>query len=221
MLVSSTLTVINNSINKYAISKQGVDPFDLCFFRSFALWLFSIYSVFYNNKHVINGIDPERIDGQTEEEYQAKKLKNRRILCFRAFSGTIAYTSVIFSVMYVPIFVFAILRNTSAFFIVILGWLINGESVSKTEGVFIMGSFTGITYLILQKDENVSTNNNITLGVVFSLMTAFFLSIVIVATRKLKEIHYSIMIFWYSTCATSFYIIVLVRNYCAQDKKLP
>ena len=78
----------------------------------------------------------------------------------------------------------------------------------------MLGSFTGITLLSTEKgDVNLSQVNNLAFGVILCLMCAITYALVIVLSRKLKEIHYSIMIFWYSSIASlSFGILILINQ---------
>lgn len=55
----------------------------------------------------------------------------------------------IFSIKNVPVLVFTVILNTSAFFVAILGWIISGEKVSCIEALFMIGSFGGVTFLVL------------------------------------------------------------------------
>ena len=191
----------------------------MCFVRSFSLFLVSLFQLKFNAKNPFSGIYPQM--KEDSEEYEQQKRKNFWLLFIRATSGTVAYTCVVFAVMFIPVFVFAIFLNTAPFFTAILGWLISRETVSNLEIFFMLGSFTGISYLALQKEVHLSESTNLTLGVTFSLITAIGFSLVMVTTRKLKEIHYSIMIFWYAITASSFYLLVIIRNYLVSDEKYP
>ena len=84
------------------------------------------------------------------------KRKTWIIVALRAASGTMAYTCVVFAVMYIPVFVFAIILNTSPFITALLGWIMSGESVSKIELLFMFASFGGITFLVVEKEEKIT-----------------------------------------------------------------
>ena len=68
-------------------------------------------------------------------------------------SGTVGYTAMVFAVMYLPVFVTAIVINTAPFWTAILGFVVSGESVSKSEIVYIIGSFSGIVIMALSKQD--------------------------------------------------------------------
>ena len=220
MLAFCVLNAVCQSLSKYATTKQGVNPIEWCFVRSFSLFVVSIFQLKFNGKNPIYGIYPEH--KEEWEEFEQQKRRNFSLVFVRAISGTVAYTCVVFAVMYIPVFVMAVILNTAPFFTAILGWIISKETVTNLEIFFMVGSFAGISYLALQSgtEERISASGtNLAVGIAFSMVTSIGFSLVMVSTRRLKEIHYSIMIFWYAATASSFYLVVILANYFISNKK--
>jgi drug/metabolite transporter (DMT)-like permease len=100
-----------------------------------------------------------------------------------------------------------------------LGYILANDPILKSQMICMVGCFIGVIVLTtanhnqfnLQKGDH--TDGNIYLGILFAMMCSWGFSFVIVAMRYLKEIHYSLMLFYYSFTATSFYFVYLTYEY--------
>ena len=85
------------------------------------------------------------------------------------------------------------------------------------------GCFTGVLILTNAQDEEsidieqqktqANSKQNLFLGIIFALVCSWCFSFVIVATRYLREIHYSLMITYYSGFATLTYLVYLTVEF--------
>jgi len=81
----------------------------------------------------------------------------------------------------------------------------------------MVGCFCGVVTLTAanEKNSNVKDGSPDYLiddvsplwGMLMSLVCAIGTAVVIVTTRKLKDVHFSLMLFWYGFIATSLYFI--------------
>ena len=132
--------------NKYA-QDLGVGPFELGLVRSITIWVAAIAQMRFNNKHPIKSIDPPRHLFAREQQFLQQRSLNRKIVGSRAFIGCFSYTCAVVAFKFIPVVVFTVIQNTSAFFVAIFGWLISREAVLCIEMIFMVGSFSGITLL--------------------------------------------------------------------------
>ena len=134
----------------------------------------------------------------------------------RVFSGTLAQTSMLFAVSYLPITVAGIIYNTYPFFTAVLAALLLNESISKVDVVGLLGSFAGVSIMITQGEKaevSTSTSKHLVLGVFFAFLNAIGFSFVAVSTRKLKDVNYSVIMLVYSVFATTFYLGYILVEY--------
>lgn len=126
--------------------------------------------------------------------------------------GTIGFTALIHGI---PIFICTIIINTTPNMTSLLVYLILGDKVSKLEIYLMTRCFSGIVGLALAKvwylEEHVgtpkstlaSTTSSYILGIGIILFTAWCFSGNIVMTRKMKELHTSLLMFQYGWFASN------------------
>ena len=113
-----------------------------------------------------------------------------------------------------------------------MGYYVNGDEVSALEVKLMFGAFSGITMLALTKGgvigshdeaieksqtENVSPGQYI-LAMLILCLNPFFFSSVSVLTRKMKDIHFSLMMFHYGLFATIFCSVWITAEYVIQSR---
>lgn len=69
------------------------------------------------------------------------------MLVGRCVIGTIAYTTMVLSIMRIPVSTLSILMNTAPFWAAILGYLIAGDNILKFEVFCMIGCFAGVIVL--------------------------------------------------------------------------
>jgi len=114
MNIYSLLATIYLGLSKIG-TNTGINGIDLCFVRSFINFLVACGIVRYNQKHIINDIP----------------VQYRLIVFFRSLMGLVGFTCLLFSAIYLPIFIIAIIFNLAPFLTAILGYFINNEPVTR------------------------------------------------------------------------------------------
>ena len=97
--------------------------------------------------------------------------------------------------------VVTILNNTAPFYTSILGYYILQEKVTSFDILCLVGCFGGVLVLSLSTESASISQTGLKegyspfIGIMCCMFCATSYSFVIVLTRKLKSIHYSIMLF--------------------------
>ena len=81
--------------------------------------------------------------------------------------------------------------------------------------VGLIGSFIGVLIIIFDKEEDKSESKSQvnTAGVIVAIMWSMSVAGVAISTRKLKSLHFSMVVFIYSGGATMAYFLYLVFEY--------
>jgi len=116
-----------------------------------------------------------------------------------------------------PIHIVVIVYNTAPFWSSIIGYFVNNELINKYQALGILGCFIGLLILILSKDKNKSeaekaemSNYQKTLGISVVLLCSIFFSVCGVFTRKLREVHFSVIQFYYGLSSFILYFTYLL-----------
>lgn len=187
---------------------------DLCLIRTAINFLIANLTVRFNNKHVINDV-PSNLWG---------------ILYFRALIGTIGFTTLVFSLQAIPLFVVTIIFNTAPFWCALLGYCVLGDTLTWRELGMMLGCFSGVIVMAMAKsgffkdtDGSMDIQNFYTIEYLFGLSmifcTSWCFSAVTVITRKIKELHFSLLMFHYGLFATILLTIVIIGEYLVTDHK--
>jgi drug/metabolite transporter (DMT)-like permease len=128
----------------------------------------------------------------------------------------------VFAIGNLPLMTNSSIIHTSPFWTSILAYYINKESLKKVELLCMCGCFSGVIILAhssQKPDENstgLAKDKSPMFGMINAILCAWFYSGVIVSTRKLKEIHFSLMLFHYGIIASSLYLVYIVVQYGAK-----
>ena len=123
--------------------------------------------------------------------------------------------------------VVTILNNTAPFYTLILGYYILQEKVTSSDILCLIGCFSGVLVLSLSTERannsqtGLKEGYNPLIGIMCCMFTAIGYSSVIVLTRKLKNIHYSIMLFQYGFWATSLFLIYALIDFALGQDTYP
>ena len=150
----------------------------------------------------------------------------RWVLIARAVTGAIGYCSLTYSVGNLPLFIWTLIINTAPFWTAILGYYILGEKVSRFDIGCLIVCFTGVLTLSAASEEAPSSVLKVQyplFGMACALLNALCYSNVIVMTRKVKEIHYSLVLLSYGLIATSLYTTWVLVEFVVdpESKALP
>lgn len=112
------------------------------------------------------------------------------------------------SVSHLPLAISTIIINTTPFWVAILGYYLNKEALTRFELGCMAGCFTGVVVLATaKKSEKVDgTTGNHYVGFFAALVCSWFFGCVIVITRKLRQYHFSVMLYHYTSIAQLVYI---------------
>lgn len=77
--------------------------------------------------------------------------ESRKILLLRCCFGTVGFTTLVYGVKILPLFIGQIIYNTSPFWTSILGYYVLNDTVSKIEIICMIGCFLGVISLATAK----------------------------------------------------------------------
>ena len=150
----------------------------------------------------------------------------------------------VYAISLLPLGLLTILQNTQAFWTAILAYCINKEAFHKIEGIGIIACFAGVLMIALsgkQHEEDItesrfetaeedkvhgveifggSENTMRIIGIVTMLFVAFNDASLNVLARTMKDLHYSLIQFWFSAIGLVFLFIYLIVS-CAIKQDWP
>lgn len=109
-----------------------------------------------------------------------------------------------------------VIEQTACFWTSLLGYFINNERVEIYEFAAMALSYVGVVGIILSK-RTINDNKIITtgypIGVLFALVQVLFTSSSNVLNRKLKNVHYAVVMFYVSLWGIFMNSLVLMTEY--------
>ena len=145
------MLVFYHALVKYATTQMNVNTIDLCLIRSLTLMLNSMMVMCKAGEPFWN--------------FTKFSLIDKKFFTARCFLGGIGWTSLILSLLYIPLHLVGIIQNTSTFWIAIMGVFILHEKVGKVEIISMIGCFAGVIVLMLAKqDEDGKTDKQLNSG---------------------------------------------------------
>ena len=165
---------------------RGVEIQEFLFFRSSFNLIASIIIVKQAKVRFFSDIKPE----------------HKCTLFVRCAVGTIAYATYPLATKYIPIGIFFLILNSSPIMTAILAYFWTSDRLWPLEAVAMTGAFGGIICLGMAKpSEKIDVENfsdferahAYQIGVFLAVITCFTLSVVAVASRKLKSLHFAVM----------------------------
>ena len=157
------------------------------------------------------------------------KRELRSALFLRCAVGTLSFLTFSLAVKYIPIGIFFIILNSSPFVVAILAYFWTGDRILPLEVVALFGAFGGIICLALAKpSETVQLESmsdfeqtySYQIGIALAIITSLTFSVVSVASRKLKSLHYGVIQFVYALMSTICTGIVLL-GFCVAEGEMP
>ena len=149
--------------------------------------------------------------------------------------GTVAFMIFAMAVKYIPLGIFFVIFNASPFFTIFLSYFWTGDRILAIEGVAMVGAFSGIVCLGLggpDSDERTTSQTNTEsmsefeqkyayqIGLAMAVFSCVAQSLISVASRRLKTLHFAVIQFCYGLMATIVMAIFLI-TYCAVDGEWP
>ena len=118
-------------------------------------------------------------------------------LFLRSMFGMAGFIALTFSIAYLPISIFNTILNTGPFWVSILSYYILGETLLKREFAGMMVCFLAVMVLINTKTDGNEVSRPFDrfylLGVILAIFEAFSVAVVFVVTRRMKEVHFTVM----------------------------
>jgi drug/metabolite transporter (DMT)-like permease len=175
-------------IFKGKIRSSGVSPSHFMLVRCIIAFVMSALGLYIFKKPVW----PESLKDNNRNEY---------IFWARHLFGNSAYFLVILTMSMLPLGITMILFNTAPFWSVLFGKFINGETINLTQGLLMIGSFTGVVLVAISKlvakpatettesdtpiESIEDSGSTYLVGVICGIFAAFCFSLLGVMTRKL------------------------------------
>jgi len=182
---------------KYSIVEHDLQVLDLCLFRTSALFIFAtIYAIM--KKQSLNF---------PKEHHFAMGV--------RAVLGLIAFTNFVFALKFLPIGIHMVLFNTNPFFATLFGLFITREATSKGHVIAMCIVFFGVLLIAFAKPldspDNIYTDPGTkVIGSCASLTVAVCFALISVLTRKMQDIHFSVVLFYYALFASVSMFLILI-----------
>lgn len=178
---------------------------DLCVVRAFVL-LFGAILI-----SLVSGVS-----------YRVAKEDRCTVFAF-TLAGTIGFACVLFGACMVPLLVQCTLFNTAPFWASILGFLFLRERLSKTEILALFLSFGGVICVAYSGskgsgeqsegdgagEEETYSSGTFLLGCVFVLVCAWCEASVTLLSRRLQNLSFSVMLFWYGCVAVPCNLLII------------
>ena len=155
-------------------------------------------------------------------------------LIYRSFMLLIGQIMNVYAISLLPLGLLTIIQNTQAFWTAILAYFINKETFYKVEGIGIVACFLGVLMIALSgkkheddadvsrfEDPEVEKEHEVELfggtesamrivGIVTMIFVAANDASINVLARTMKELHFSLLCFWFSAIGCAFLVIYLV-----------
>lgn len=120
--------------------------------------------------------------------------------------------------MYAPVSVDFVIFNTNPFWIAILAYMLNGEKMLRVEVIGVILCFLGICVLSFSSVTTVDSTQldgegSEVIGMACMLVASLLFSMVSISTRRLKDVHYTVISMFHGTIGmTAAMIIIVVRS---------
>ena len=196
--------------------KKNVDVLDLAYSRVLFNFMSACLFVYFSGKHVTRDV-PSRFNFH---------------LSYRSIMLLVGQIMNVYAISLLPLSLLTIIQNTQAFWAAVLGYFINGERFLAVEGIGIIACFVGVLMIAMSADDDSMQHANCTqvdengeadtvmffgmnamklIGIGVMLFVAFNDATLNVLARTMKDLHYSLIQFWFSaiglSCLSSYFII--------------
>lgn len=134
----------------------------------------------------------------------------------RNFSGAMTVLSLVYALQYLPMGIYQIIYNTTPFWVSLLAFLTLGERMRKIELIAMVFSFTLIILLFISRQSALLVqSSNMWVGLALASTSAVCASISAVATRKMQQTHFSILLLHYAifSCVLTGFILLVEGLY--------
>ena len=176
-------------------------PLHLCFWRGFVPFL------------------PYFVIMKTKKRSIFNELRRDQILTLtvRYIVGLVSFYGLQIGLQNLPLSIFTIVLSTSPFFTAVIQYFWLGDPILFYEVFSMFGCFAGIALIsfyrpastALPDSENDSYEPNYSLGIIAVFLATIGFAFVTVAIKSLKNVHFSVLLTWYSVFTTTVVGIAL------------
>lgn len=176
---------------KYCMNVKLMDPIDICFVRTFILGVSS---------YVVGKI--ARVDFTMIPKGYGK------FIFLRAIIGTVAFTCFVYGVKFLPLGIHMIFFNLNPFLASFFAFIFLKEVTSKQQLLCMLIVFSGVLVIGTAKPNELAQKNQFAspdtkfIGIFCSLTVAVSYATVSVLTRKMQELHFTVVLVYYAFFAT-------------------
>jgi len=120
----------------------------------------------------------------------------RKTILIRSIFGAIGFNCFVFAPKYLQVFIASTIINTQPFFVAIMAFIVNRESISKHLLLCMIGCFTGVIILnssVKEDDKKIIDRQSFILGMISIFTFVVCSSMVNVLQRKMREVHFAII----------------------------
>lgn len=180
-----------DGVNAKSALAKGVEVLDLTLARVLLNLLVASLLLCFSGQSVWSGISGER----------------KATLLYRSLMLVLGQTINVFSMQLLPVSLLTIAQSTQAFWTALLGHMVNKEAFLRLECVGMVACFGGVVLMATSHHEgalfepiheSLHMHYGKLIGVGVMVFVAANNAMVSVLARRMKEIHFSVIAFWFS-----------------------
>ena len=184
------------------VSNGGVKLYDYQIFRNLAililssLWLWKV------------GINP----------VTAFPMNKKKTVCIRTAMGQLSFLVFNAALKMIPMTLHTILFQTNTFWISLLAFLVNSEPIIAVEIIGMVICFLAVAHITLNSagDDadavSVESYTHRHLGYALIMAGAWIFATINVLNRVLKELHHSLVMFYYSAFGFPLFVVIMLSQ---------
>ena len=164
-----------------------------------------------------------------QHPWQDVPAGNYKYVCMLTCFGLANFFTFMYTTRLLPLLILSLVGNLAPFWASILGYAVNGDRVLCVEFGAMVFCFMCIAGMALAKsDQNGpeaitgNTYEKLGLGVSLAVLVTWFRAAQWVTNRRLKAVHFTVILFWYSLMgATLTFIGLLCQKLITKEQFFP
>jgi len=206
---------MQQAISKYLMTERGVEPIHLSFWRGLVPFLPYFAIMKTKKRSIFNELRRDQVG----------------TLTLRFIVGAVAFYTLQVGVQNLPLSILTVVMSTNPFGTAVIQYLWLGDPILVYEVFSMLGSFSGIALIsfyrpvsisepVISDSDNDSFEPNYTLGIISTLIATLGICFVTVAVKSLKNVHFSVLLTWYSCFNIAvFGIVLFVKYQCTKHEE--
>jgi len=196
---------MQQAIAKYMMTGRGVNPIHISFWRGIVPLLPYFVIMKTNKRSIFNELRRDQVG----------------TLVIRFIIGVASFYAMQVGLQNLPLSISTVVLSTNPFFTAVIQYLWLGDPILFYEVFSMVGSFAGIALISFYRPSSTAIPDsdveifepNYMLGIFASLFSSVGIGYVSVATKSLKNVHFSVLLTWYCLFEASIVGVVLFVNY--------